>query len=273
MNCSIASLDCLRKLITQYPSSLQRSADTQCSHGEALVFNCGKQAEALRYQVGSLFAEPRSCRDVTPYTKAHAAVLRFRVGPTFQHATLATQFGSGLHNGSPEITHMPQIALRGLVGVARAKRLSPAILFVDTRATFDTIARQVVLPARGNQVFRARPIEVGLPVDIADEIASLSGGYGYWASTDGSTHHFKLLIGIHECARSNFENVVLFCLTKLRKLAGTTRADLAYTLYMRNFLITARAGLASEGLGLTDLCPPFRVSFGRRFCLGRVLCR
>ena len=111
--------------------------------------------------------------------------------PVVNRATSDTQYGSGLHSGSTEITYISQQAADG---AAEAHGYSTASFFFDIRSAFAEVHKRLVckdFESKG-KLIRA-PKEQGVEDTLAREIASEVANTGFWRIHGASPHLEELI--------------------------------------------------------------------------------
>ena len=178
--------------------------------------------------------------------KAPGGILRTCSFPVVQELSVDTQFGGGFNNGSTAIAHL---SLRAFIEVAEVLGLSLALLFVDVKSAFASVVRRLAVPIPdSDEQWISRLRAAGFTEsDIADIWADALTARD-WVEAGGSPHLLAVLSNLSSSTWLSFESLkgVVQCMTGT--LAGTSLADVMFSLAFLRLLKKLRDTLAQRGL-------------------------
>ena len=193
--------------------------------------------------------------------KLLGACIRPHLRAAVELVSRPTQWGSGLHGGSTETGHL---ALRAMMDIVRLQRCSGAVIFFDVVSAFATFRRRVVLDCDASDESWLRLLVcLGFTSSEASDIVCSACDKSIWEESGASNHLLSLL---SECYQSTWfstegiDGVVSF---DSGSMAGTSPADLVFTLAMTKILNNLHCELAAKGLIATASCAGSEIAFHR----------
>ena len=184
--------------------------------------------------------------------KLHGAVLRPVLRAIAEVTTRSTQWGSGLHAGSTEVAHL---TIRSMIDIARLRRESGAIVFLDVVSAFASFRRRIVLCCEASdEQWVLLLVSLGFSDSEAKAVVSDACSLLLWQTTGASEHLLALLGEMYTdtwLSTEGLDGVVHF---DSGSMAGTALADLVFAVAMSKVLKSFHDRLSDAGLAPSVPC-------------------
>jgi len=158
-----------------------------------------------------------------------------------------SQHGSGCNGGTTDICHL---GVSQLFSLARAKKSSAGVLFIDQVSAFARIGRRLALPdmPQSEEGWRLHVRSLGFSREESDQIIDGAMTVLQWQDAGASTHALKLLQKTHVKSWFSTDGLAGVVQFTLGTLAGTSLADLVFILCMAVVIRKLTADLKAADL-------------------------
>ena len=137
--------------------------------------------------------------------KTATGLLRDAAVPMVSAMVGDTQLGAGSNHGSTATAHL---MARAYVDIAQVRKVSVALLFVDLRSAFASVARRLAIPTGvSDDVWRQRLVKNGYSNEAIERIFSDSRCACDWRDNGGSKHLLLILRELHVHTWASFEGL------------------------------------------------------------------
>ena len=175
--------------------------------------------------------------------------LRQLAKPALNTAALPSMYGAGINGSSPECA---RLHIQARDSIARYKKQSLAVLYIDARTAFAVMMRLLLIPDQlHTEACASRLTYLGFKPSEVHEITQELLKAEAWCGAGMSPHHEPLLTQFLNCTRTSMEGVSGVSRAYQGTLAGSSLGDLCFCLAMLATLTSLRKELLAQGLVTT----------------------